>query len=137
MAEHISTEGVQMPARYKENLFELCLTAISPWSYCSLKFQVLRLSRVRSSKTVECRFSLKRQKQPPEVFCKNRWKFANSQKKTCVRASFLKKKLYHRCFPVNFAKFIRAPFLQNTSWQLLLTRTWHNNNIKLLLILPL
>ena len=31
-----------------------------------------------------------------------------------------KKKLLHRCFPVNFAKFLRTLFLQNTSERLLL-----------------
>ena len=35
-------------------------------------------------------------------------------------ATFLKKRLWHRCFPVNFAKFGRTPFLQNTSGRLLL-----------------
>ena len=30
-------------------------------------------------------------------------------------ATLLKKKLWHRCFPVNFAKFLRTPFVQNTS----------------------
>ena len=30
-------------------------------------------------------------------------------------ATLLKKKLCHRCFPVNFPKFLRTPFLQNTS----------------------
>ena len=44
----------------------------------------------------------------------------NSQENTCARVSFLKKRLWHRCFPVNFVKFLRAPFLQNTSEQLLL-----------------
>ena len=34
--------------------------------------------------------------------------------------SFLKKRLWHRCFSVNFAKFLRAAFLQNTSGRLLL-----------------
>ena len=29
-------------------------------------------------------------------------------------------RLRHRCFPVNFAKFLRTPFLQNTSGRLLL-----------------
>ena len=29
-------------------------------------------------------------------------------------ATLLKKRLWHRCFPVNFAKILRAPFLQNT-----------------------
>ena len=27
----------------------------------------------------------------------------------------IKKRLQHRCFPVNTAKFLRTPFLQNTS----------------------
>ena len=46
----------------------------------------------------------------------------NSQKNTCARASnkvaglrpatLLKKRLWHSCFPVNFAKFLRTPFLQ-------------------------
>ena len=35
-------------------------------------------------------------------------------------AIFLKKRLWHRCFPVNFAKFLRTPFLQNSSGRLLL-----------------
>ena len=25
------------------------------------------------------------------------------------------KRLWHRCFPVNFVKFLRTPFLQNSS----------------------
>ena len=48
----------------------------------------------------------------------------NSQENTCARVSvfnkvaglteiLLKKRLWHRCFPVYFAKFLRAPFLQN------------------------
>ena len=35
-------------------------------------------------------------------------------------ATLLKKKLWHNCFPVNCAKFLRTPFLQNTSGRLLL-----------------
>ena len=30
-------------------------------------------------------------------------------------ATLLKKTLWHRCFLVNFSKFLRTPFLQNTS----------------------
>ena len=37
--------------------------------------------------------------------------------------TLLKKRLWHMCFPVNFAKFLRAPFLQNISRRLLLKRT--------------
>ena len=51
----------------------------------------------------------------------------NSQKNTCAKASFLiklqtsiKKRLWHRCFPGNFTKFLRTPFLQNTSGWLFL-----------------
>ena len=35
-------------------------------------------------------------------------------------ATLFKKRLWHRCFPVNFAKFLRIPFSQNTSGRLLL-----------------
>ena len=38
-------------------------------------------------------------------------------------ATLLKKRLWYRCFPVNFAKFLRTSFAQNTSGQLLLCTT--------------
>ena len=61
----------------------------------------------------------------------------NSQENTCVRVSFLiklqawpatllKKRLLRRCFPVNFEKFLRKPFLQNTSGQRLLILVFSN-----------
>ena len=40
------------------------------------------------------------QKQPREVLCKKRPQ----------PATFIKKRLWHRCFPVNFAKFLRTLF---------------------------
>ena len=51
---------------------------------------------------------------------------ANFNLKSCYRrshqrpATFLKKWLWYRCFPVNFVKFLKTTFLQNTSEQLLL-----------------
>ena len=54
-------------------------------------------------------------------------KFLKIQRKTPVPESlfnkvaglrlttFLKKTLWYRCFPVNFAKFLRTPFLENIS----------------------
>ena len=33
-------------------------------------------------------------------------------------ATLLKKRLWHRCFPVNFAKFLRTPFLTEYSGHL-------------------
>ena len=55
----------------------------------------------------------------------------NSSENTCIRVSvlikllvsacnFIKKRFWHRCFPMNSAKFSRARFLQNTSGRLLL-----------------
>ena len=64
------------------------------------------------------------QKQPPEVYykkgvLKNFAKFR--RKHLCLTpVTLLKKRPWHRCFPLNFAKFLRAPFLQNTSGRLLL-----------------
>ena len=37
-------------------------------------------------------------------------------------STFLKKRLWHRCFPGNSAKLLKTPFLQNTSGKLLLFR---------------
>ena len=73
---------------------------------------------------------------PPEVFYKkgvlrNFTKFTGKHqcqglffnKVTGLRpATLLKKRLWHRCFLVNFVKFLRTPFLQNTSGRLLLDR---------------
>ena len=50
----------------------------------------------------------------------------NFARKHLCRVSFsinyflLKRRLWHRCFLVNFAKFLRTPFLQNASRKLLL-----------------
>ena len=55
----------------------------------------------------------------------------NSQENTCARVSFLiklqappatllKKRLWHSCFPVSFAKFLRTPFLTEHLRRLLL-----------------
>ena len=39
-------------------------------------------------------------------------------------AASVKKSLCHGCFPVNFPRFLRTPFLQNTSGRLLLSNTY-------------
>ena len=78
------------------------------------------------------RFFMKIQKQPREVFYKkavlgNFTKFTGkhlcqslSQQSCRPPATLLKNELWHRCFLVNFAKFLRTPFSQNTSRRLLL-----------------
>ena len=64
----------------------------------------------------------------PEMFCKE-GVLKNFAENTCPRASFLiklqvfsyqKKRLWHRCFPVNLAKFLRIPFfIEHFRWLLL------------------
>ena len=63
-------------------------------------------------------------------------RFSNILRKTLVFESlfnevaglqacnFIKKKLQHRCFPVNIAKFLRIPILRNSWKQLFLTRLY-------------
>ena len=60
-----------------------------------------------------------------------RTRYRSSHQRCSVRKGFVRnfakvtgkhlcQKLRYRCFPVNFAKFLRTPFLQNTSGRLLL-----------------
>ena len=71
------------------------------------------------------------------MFCKKScsWKFHIFHRKTPAPeslfnevtgqpATLLKKRLWHKCFPVNFVKFSRTPFSQNTSRRLLLLLTY-------------
>ena len=45
----------------KRTCLSYAWTAIFPWGYCSHKLQIFRLFQERSSKTIECRFTLKHQ----------------------------------------------------------------------------
>ena len=69
----------------------------------------------------------------PAVFCEKGVlrNFAKFTENACVRVYFLiklqtapatlfKKRLWHRCFPVIFAKFLRTPFSTEHLWWLLL-----------------
>ena len=40
-----------------------------------------------------------------------------------MRATLFKKRLWHRCFPVDFTKFSITSFLQNTSGRVLLEKS--------------
>ena len=40
----------------------------------------------------------------------------NSRENACGTASLLKKRLWHRCFPVKFVKFLRIPFFTEHLW---------------------
>ena len=85
-----------------------------PWITIYTVFFFLLLWRFRSSR--------------PEVLCKkgvlrNFTKFTGkhlcqslffNKVATLRPATLLKKRLWHRCFPVNFVKFLRTPFLHRT-----------------------
>ena len=43
-----------------------------------------------------------------------------SSHQRCSTATLVKKRLWHRCFPVNFVKFLRTPFCTDYLWWLLL-----------------
>ena len=66
-------------------------------------------------------------RQPSKKLSKKRFlKSENSRKYACVGVSFLiksillNKRLRHRCFPMNFGKFLRTPILKNICERLLL-----------------
>ena len=80
---------------------------------------------------------VKPQKQPSELLCKKRcsWKFCKFHRKTPVSkslfnrvaglkgCSFIKTRLQHRCFPVEFTKFLRTSNLRSVNdcfWNLFL-----------------
>ena len=75
------------------------------------------------------------QKQPPQAFCEKGvlrnlavfpgkhlcWSlFLIKDYKGPQACNFIKKRLQHRCFPVNIAKFLRGPILKNICERLLL-----------------
>ena len=64
-----------------------------------------------------------RQKQLPEVFYKKcvLRNFTKLTGKHLCQSLLLKRRLWHRCFSVNFVKFLITALLQNT-WQLLLNK---------------
>ena len=93
------------------------------------KFKILK--RLKGKKIRNYLPSVNLQKQRCSVekgVHRNFTKFTGKHLSQSLRpATLSKKRLWHRCFTVNFAKFLRTPFLQNTSERLLLNlllRCW-------------
>ena len=85
------------------------------------------------------RKTLKKQKQPPEVFCTKRCseKFRKFQRKPAVLESipacnFVKKRLQHKSFSVKFANFYRTlqNMLQNICERMLLKKNFREETLK-------
>ena len=95
---------------------------------------MIKVNGIPISNKQHCKEIIDEQKQPPEVFyekdiLRNFAKFTGKHlcqsvffnKVVGLRpATFFKKRLWQRCFPENFAKFLRTSLLQNTSGPLLL-----------------
>ena len=86
-----------------------------------------------------CYLSVYFKKQPPKVFCFEKGVLRNFTKFTrkylCQTlffnkvagmrpATLLKKRLWHRCFSVNFDRFFKIPVWRKTSGRLLLNLQW-------------
>ena len=68
---------------------------------------------------VKMRFQIKfLRSSRPEVFYKKGVlrNFAKVTGKNLCQSLFIKKRLWDSCFPVNFAKFLRAPFIIKHLW---------------------
>ena len=148
-------EGVSLPYHFawKFLKFESFIIAILGWSIHNRKtfsisgsfFKKLKAFVINLRKfywwAIAWELSLiSCQKQPPEVFC---WKgflriFTKFTRKHLCQSLFfnkvaglspatlLKQRLRHKCFPVNFMKFLRTPFIEHFRW-LLLTCKHHTN----------
>ena len=102
--------------------FNVCCLEV--WTHFCLLRRVLR----ELCGNYNIPFSQKVRSTRPEVLCKkgvlrNLAKFTGKHlcQSLCLRpATLLKKRLWHSCFPANFAKFLRTPFLTEYLRRLLL-----------------
>ena len=118
--------------RWKFERIHICrnqeIIIITYWkkNISSTKFLNKLLSRHSSLLIIHgqlIKYSLKIKEAIRKGILRNFAKFTG--KHLCLRPTTLSKKsLWHGCFPVNFTKFPRTPFLQNTSQRLLLKSLW-------------
>ena len=103
--------------------FCLCTMTLSVITFLSLIFwNILFFSVFQGNSLKKNNWRSSR----PEEFCKkgvlrNFTKFTGKHLCQSLRpATLLKMRLWHRCFPVNFVKFLRTPFLTEHIWWLFL-----------------
>ena len=106
-------------------------------SVISCKFlSVLKLTH--ATRVHEKNQGLKNRSSRPDVFCEKSVlvtcaKFTGKHlcqslffnKVADASATLLKKRLRHRCFPVNFVKFSRTPFFTEHLWWVLLEKSYY------------
>ena len=88
--------------------FHTVLGLINPFHTTGLFLYFIKISENQKLKTSE-----NFQKQSPGGALKNFSKFKGKHlcQSLLILLTLLKKRLWHRCFPVNFDKFLRTPFL--------------------------
>ena len=59
-------------------------------------------------------------------FCSIHWRVFLNKVAVLQACNFVKKRLQHRCFPVDIAKFLRTPILKNISERLLFINIYYN-----------
>ena len=83
--------------------------------YC-VTFMNNRFRRFRVDNALTAIDAIKKWRRSFKYYCSVLYQFT-----ICLcSATLLKRRLRYRCFSVNFEKFLRTPFLQNTSRRLLL-----------------
>ena len=111
--------------------------AVWYFSLSMIKSPYNLLSKVKSSSNKISAKSYWYRSSRPEVFCKKKMFLKisqNPQENACARSRFnkvaglrsatlLKERLWHRCFLVNFTKFLETPFFIEYLWWLLLAGT--------------
>ena len=107
---------------YQKTLLHTSNTSSKVFRVFIVRIKFLSMNYLSSPET------LKFQKQPPNLFykkgiLKNFAKLTGKHLYQSLQLK-LKKGLWHRCFPVNFAKFLRTPILKNIcKWLLLKIKT--------------
>ena len=118
----------------KKSIMENFIFSAVTHSCSNLEGQIVFIKQIKSLSIHHLqKFTI--QKQPPEVFCKkgvlgNFTKFTGKNLRQSLffnnvaslrPVTLLKKRLWHRCFPVTFVKFLRTIFFIEHPWWLLLT----------------
>ena len=103
--------------RWENEVLRSTILQARNWTYSRLSYRCIRCSiKIGNLDWCKC------QKQPLKVFCEKMCslKFRKIHRKTPGLRPLLKQRPWHRCFSVNFVKFLKTPFLHNNSRRLLL-----------------
>ena len=100
----------------RESIWRETLAKGFSCEFCKIFTNIYIIERFRTTTSDQVTFTANLlQKQPREVFYKESCTIKNF-----ITCNFIKKRLQHKCFPVNIARFLRKPNLKNICERLLL-----------------